>query len=176
MIHETVPTSLAWDLLRFGYREPPKVEIFDTPTDSHYRQSTWTRDAPHQQLNISAQCSLQLHRRRQPQPAVLMSPSPGLGLSTPEGLWLARQLLRPQLPHDIHDHILEGVCKAIDGTHVLSVLPTGGGKSGYFYCFILLLWALCKLSPPCSLLKRKYPVNPVLIAVFPTKGLEEEMV
>ncbi|KAF8971671.1 hypothetical protein BDZ97DRAFT_1913587 [Flammula alnicola] len=104
-----------------------------------------------------------------------MSPPPGPGLSTPEGLRLARQLLRPQLPHDIHDHIPEGVCKAIDGTHVLAVLPTGGGRSGYFYCYILLLRALRQLSPPCNLLKRKYPVNPVMIGVFPTKGLEEEM-
>jgi hypothetical protein len=77
-----------------------------------------------------------------------MSPPPGPGLSTPEGLRLARQLLRPQLPHDVHDFILEGLCKAIDGIHVLSVLPTGAGKTGYFYGFILLLRALKKLSPP----------------------------
>ena len=99
-----------------------------------------------------------------------MSPHPGPGLSTPEGLRLARQLLRPQLPHDIHDFILEGLCKAIDGVHILSVLPTGAGKTGYFYGFILLLRALRKLSPPCSLLKKKYPANPVMVLIFPTKG------
>ena len=103
-------------------------------------------------------------------------PPSGPGLSTSEGLRLARQLLRPQLPHDIHDYILEGVCKAINGLHVLSVLPTGAGKTGYFYGFILLLRALRQLSPPCSLLKKTYPAKPVLVAVFPTKGLEEEMV
>ena len=70
----------------------------------------------------------------------LMSPvSPGPGLSTPEGLRLARQLLRPQLLHDIHDHILQGICQAIDSEHVLSVTPTARGKTGYFYGYILLL-------------------------------------
>jgi hypothetical protein len=105
-----------------------------------------------------------------------MTSLPGAGLSTPEGLILARELLRPQLPHDIHDHILEGICKALDGFHVLAVIKTGGGKTGYFYGYILLLRALQQLSPPSSLLKRNYPQNPVMVIVFPTKGLEEEMV
>ena len=101
---------------------------------------------------------------------------PGAGLSTPEGLLLARQLLRPQLPHDIHDHILEGICKALDGIHVLAIMKTGEGKTGYFYGYILLLRALQELSPHCSLLKTNYPQNPAMVIVFPTKGLEEEMV
>jgi len=57
-----------------------------------------------------------------------MSLSIGTGLSNPEGLRLARELIRPQLPHDIHDYVLEGICKAVDGSHVLAVAPTGGGK------------------------------------------------
>ena len=101
---------------------------------------------------------------------------PGAGLSTPEGLLLARQLLHPQLPHDIHDHILEGICKALDGIHVLAIMKTGEGKTGYFYGYILLLRALQELSPHCSLLKTNYPQNPAMVIVFPTKGLEEEMV
>ena len=104
-----------------------------------------------------------------------MSGSSPLGLSSPEGLRLARQLLRPQLPHDIHDYVLEAVCKAMDGVHVLVVAPTGGGKTGYFYGFILPLRALQKMNSPCPLLK-KYPVDPAMVIVFPTKGLEEEMV
>ena len=100
----------------------------------------------------------------------------GAGLSTPEGLQLARQLLRPQLPHDIHDYVLEGICKAVDGTHVLAVTRTGGGKTGYFYGYLLLLRALQKMTPPCQLMKRTYPANPAVVVVYPTKGLEEEMV
>lgn len=105
-----------------------------------------------------------------------MTPPHGIGLSTPEGLQLSRKLLRPQLPHDIHDYILEGICKAIDGMHVLAVMRTGAGKTGYFYGYILLLRAILKMSPRCTLLKRRFPENPAMVIVFPTKGLEEEMV
>ena len=103
-----------------------------------------------------------------------------VGLSNPEGMRLARKLLRPLLPHDIHhdDYILEGICKAVDGSHVLAVIKTGGGKTGYFYGYMLLLKALqttpCPL--PVSHLKRVHPENPAMVLIFPTKGLQEEMV
>ena len=41
--------------------------------------------------------------------------------------------LRPRLPHDLHDYIIEGLCKAVDGVHVLLVVKTGGGKMGLSY-------------------------------------------
>ena len=50
-----------------------------------------------------------------------MSISVGIGLSNSEGLQLARELIRPQLPHDLHDYVLESICKAVDGIHVLAV-------------------------------------------------------
>jgi len=101
----------------------------------------------------------------------MRSGSPRLGLSSPGGLQLARQLLRPQPPHDMYDSVLEG--KAVDGVHVLAVAPTGDGKTGYFYGLILLLRALKKKNSPCPLLKKKHPVDPAIVIVFPTKGLEE---
>jgi hypothetical protein len=101
---------------------------------------------------------------------------PGLGLDNPEGHVLARRLLRPCLPHDLHDYILEGLCKAVDGIHTLLIVRTGGRKTGIFYGYIMLLRALRELESPCSLLKREIPQNPVLVVVYPTKGLEEEMV
>ena len=30
-------------------------------------------------------------------------------------------------------YIIEGLCKAVDGVHVLLVVKTGGGKTGLFY-------------------------------------------
>jgi len=98
------------------------------------------------------------------------------GLSSPEGMKLARELLCPQLDHEVHDYVLEGVCKALDGKHVLAVAPTSGGKTSYYYGYILLLKALQQVDPPSPFLKRRYPANPAMVIVFPTKGLQEEMV
>ena len=151
-------SGVALHPLLMQYREPQKVDFFDTPTDR--------REAAYTGFNAS-RLSFDLH--------VCMSISAGIGLSNPEGLQLARELIRPQLPHDLHDYVLEGVCKAVDGIHVLAVAPTGGGKTGYFYGYILLLKALEKMSPRAQL-KRKFPRNPAIVIVFPTKGLEEEMV
>ena len=50
------------------------------------------------------------------------------------------------------------------------------GKQDFFYGYVLLLHALKELESPCPLLQRKFPENPVMIIVYPTQGLEEEMV
>ena len=98
------------------------------------------------------------------------------GLSNSEGHTLAWELLHSHLRHDLHDYILEAICKAVDGIHVLLMVKTGGGKTSLFYGYALLLQALRELETPCPFLKRTSPSDPVLIAVYPTKGLEEEMV
>ena len=90
-----------------------------------------------------------------------MSSPPRPGLGTPEGLRVARQLLRPQLPHDIHDYILEGLCKAIDG-----MVQERQDIS----------MAAPNPSTALTSMLSTYPAKPALVAVFPTKGLEEEMV
>ena len=59
-------------------------------------------------------------------------------MSNSDEYLLARQLIRPSLPHDLHDYVLEGLCKAVDGIYVLLVVRTEGGKTGIFmdmYCF-----------------------------------------
>jgi len=87
------------------------------------------------------------------------------GMSSLEGMELARELLCPLLDHEIHDYVLEGVCKALDGNHILAVAPTSGGKTSYYYGYILLLKALQQVDPPCPFLKRMYPANPVMVIV-----------
>ncbi len=99
-----------------------------------------------------------------------------VNFSSDEGRAYARSLLRRRIPHEIHDHILEGICKAVDGIHVLSVLKTGGGKTSYFYGYMHMLQALGSVSPTPRFLHRKLPKNPTMVIIFPTKGLEEEMV
>ncbi|KAJ3763074.1 P-loop containing nucleoside triphosphate hydrolase protein [Lentinula raphanica] len=91
---------------------------------------------------------------------------------------LIRTLIRPRLPHDIHDYVLEGICKALEGYHVISVVRTGGGKTTYFTGFMILLQELEKASDGHRLkksLNRTIPQNPLCVVVYPTKGLEEEM-
>jgi hypothetical protein len=94
---------------------------------------------------------------------------------TPSGHAFARELLKTRTSKPVHDYIIEGVCKALDGVHVLSVVKTGGGKSSYWSSYVHILHALnAHPSPPK--LKRRIPEDPLAVVVYPTKGLEEEQV
>jgi len=103
---------------------------------------------------------------------------PNFEFSTSEGHQLTRSVLRPLLPYDPHDDQLEGVCKMADGVDLMALMRTGSGKTGYFTMHMLLLIALSKdptIVAPFKL-KRKVPANPAMVIVFPTNGVEEEMV
>jgi len=63
----------------------------------------------------------------------------------------------------------------MDRVHVLLIMRTGG-ETGLFYSYILLFNALNKLRSQKPHLKRGIPKNPVLIIIYPTNGLKEEMV
>ncbi|SJL16409.1 uncharacterized protein ARMOST_19933 [Armillaria ostoyae] len=100
------------------------------------------------------------------------------GLSGPEGQKLIQQLVCPCLSHDLHDYILEGVCKALDGLHIIYVLHTGGGKTSYFYGYMMALRELQKLPtshPTKAQMNCGYPQNPLMDIIYLTKGLEHEM-
>ena len=56
--------------------------------------------------------------------------------STPDGLRLARKILRPLLPYDPHDDQLEGICKMIDGINLMALTRTGSGKTGYYNVYV----------------------------------------
>ena len=62
--------------------------------------------------------------------------------STPAGHRLTCSILRPQLPYDPHDAQLEGICKAVDGTDIMVLTPTGSGKTGYLTMYMLLMISL----------------------------------
>jgi Lhr-like helicase len=59
--------------------------------------------------------------------------------SSEEGATLVRQLLQGLWPHTPRDHQLEAVTKALDGTDVLVLLPTGAGKTAILTMFMLVL-------------------------------------
>jgi len=103
---------------------------------------------------------------------------PDFEFSTSEGHQLTRSVLRPLLLYDPHDDQLEGVCKMADGIDLMALTRTGLGKTGYFTMHMLFLIALSKdpsIVAPFKL-KRKVPTNPAMVVVFPTNGVEEEMV
>jgi superfamily II DNA/RNA helicase len=96
--------------------------------------------------------------------------------STTKGLRLARKVLRQLLPYDPHDDQLEGICKMIDGINLMALTRTGSGKTGYFIMYMLLLLVLSKDPRIVAPAKKSVPKNPVMVLVFPTNGVEEEMV
>ena len=87
-----------------------------------------------------------------------------------------RHTVRGPLGHDPHDYILDGVCKALDGVDVLATIRTGGGKTDYFLGYILAMKHLSETPTDKFVLPRPVPKKPVMIAVYPTNVLEEEMV
>ncbi len=96
--------------------------------------------------------------------------SSGLGNGSRVG-----ELLECLVPHKLHDYITEGIRQALDGQHLLSVVRTGGGKTGYFYGFMLVLRALSRL-PRTHPMAQNIPQHPKIVIIYPTKGLAEEMV
>jgi hypothetical protein len=108
-------------------------------------------------------------------PTLLMTDGDTFLFDTPSGHVFACELLKTRTPKPVHDYIIEGVCKVLDGIHLLSVVKTGGGKSSYWSSYIHILHALSALPSPPKL-KRRLPENPLAVVVYPTKGLEEEQV
>jgi hypothetical protein len=96
--------------------------------------------------------------------------------STTEGLSLVRKVLRPLLLYNPHDDQLEGICKMIDGINLMALMRTGSRKTGYFIMYMLLLLALSKDPSIVAPAKKSMPKNPLMILVFPTNRVEEEMV
>ena len=103
------------------------------------------------------------------------SGNPDYHFSTPDGLCLTRKVLQPLLPYDPHDDQLEGICKMIDGINLMALTRTGSGKTGYFTMYMLFLLALSKDPRIVAPAKKSVPRNPVMVLVFPTNGVEEEM-
>lgn len=94
--------------------------------------------------------------------------------SSVDGRDLLRKILKSKIPYEPHDYQIEGVCKSLDGTSLLAVIPTGGGKTAYFLMYMLALQAL---SQDPTLCPHYYaPKDPILMISYPLIGLEEEMV
>jgi hypothetical protein len=73
-----------------------------------------------------------------------------------------------------HDVQIEGFCKILDNIDLLAVLATGSGKAAFVSMFILIVLAIKKNSSLC--LTAKFPDNPCVLFMCPTKYLEHQMV
>ncbi len=96
--------------------------------------------------------------------------------SCPDGYKLIRDTVRNLVPYTPHDYQLEGVCKLLDGSDLVAVLPTGAGKTGYYVIYMLMLLEVAKNTELQCTLGLKIPEDPCMIMVYPTNGLEEEQV
>jgi hypothetical protein len=101
---------------------------------------------------------------------------PITSFSSPAGMRVSRAILRDKLQFDPHDYQLEGVCKLLDGVHVLGLIPTGGGETGFIFMSIILLQA-ARIDPRFHLdLRNRLPQNAAAVVVLPTNSVEMEMV
>ena len=94
--------------------------------------------------------------------------------SSPEGYSLCRHILKEYLSYDPHDVQIEGICKVLDNVDLFAVLATGSGKTGFLSMYMLVVLAIKKDPSLCP--TAKFPDNPCILAICPTKYLEHQMV
>ena len=90
--------------------------------------------------------------------------------SSPEGRQLVRDILKDKLPYQPHDYQIEGVCKSLDGVSLISIIPTGGGKTGFFLMYMLVLQSLSTNLELCPAVN--VPKDPSMIIAYHTQQLD----
>ncbi|KIJ07434.1 hypothetical protein PAXINDRAFT_90382, partial [Paxillus involutus ATCC 200175] len=93
--------------------------------------------------------------------------------NSPAGLRLCREILKDLMPPDTHDWQLQAITRLLDGEDVLLITATGSGKTDVFIRLMRLIknFTTC----PRRLEGVRFPSDPGMIVVCPTKALEEEM-
>lgn len=100
---------------------------------------------------------------------------PVLKYDSMEGRTLCKNVLAKYLAYLAHDYQLDGICPVIDGYDLLATTPTGSGKTGYLIMLMLVGRELSEHEELC-LNDERFPKDPAMIVVCPTKALEEDMV
>ena len=85
----------------------------------------------------------------------------------------AREELIREVLHDLwlrtpRDHQIEAVGRLPDGIDVLTILPTGAGKTTILTMFMVILDQM-KLNPGHYF--RRFPEEPIVVVVYPTNCL-----
>jgi len=92
-----------------------------------------------------------------------------------EGRALCERILAKYLAYEPHDYQLDGICPIMDGYDLLATTPTGSGKIGYFIMLMLVVREI-SADETLALGKTKFPKDPAMVVVCPTKALEDDMV
>ncbi|KAI0682831.1 P-loop containing nucleoside triphosphate hydrolase protein [Cytidiella melzeri] len=94
---------------------------------------------------------------------------------SPEGRTLVLNILSSKFTYRLHDYVLDGLVKSLDGVHLLAISGTGSGKTGYYSMYMLMLQELDRQRKSYPIASAMVPQNPVMVMVLPTIGLEDEM-
>ncbi|KAH9943515.1 P-loop containing nucleoside triphosphate hydrolase protein [Amylocystis lapponica] len=95
--------------------------------------------------------------------------------NSPEGHVLCRKILAPHFPYSPHDYQLDGVCRALDGSDILAVTPTGSGKTGFLTMYMVVARELAQNPTLCPSPAVAVKKDPAMLVVCPTKSLELDM-
>jgi superfamily II DNA/RNA helicase len=74
-----------------------------------------------------------------------------------------------------HDHQADGVAATLDGKDVVATMATGSGKTG-FYTFSMIVIRAISEDPSLSINETRFPKNPAMLVVVPTRALQDNMV
>ncbi|KAK7021361.1 hypothetical protein VNI00_017412 [Paramarasmius palmivorus] len=97
----------------------------------------------------------------------------GFKFSTDAGRDLCRQILRESIQEEPHEHQLDVITKLLDRVDVLSLVYTGGGKSGYIYMTLKVILKILECPSLCP--EAKFRPDPIIVVVCPTTALEQDL-
>ncbi|KAJ7058622.1 P-loop containing nucleoside triphosphate hydrolase protein, partial [Mycena amicta] len=78
---------------------------------------------------------------------------------TETGIALLKAILEPKLPYTPHDYTIAGIATVLDGNDLVTIAPTGSGKTTFFTGLILALRELAAHPERC-LKDRMFPKKP----------------
>ena len=96
--------------------------------------------------------------------------------SSRAGEGLIHEALQDLWSHTPRDYQIEAVAKLLDGIDVLTILPTGAGKTAILTTFMLVLDHMRHNPERFPSHCIQFPGEPIVIVVYPTNCLEEEQV
>ena len=101
------------------------------------------------------------------------APAPFL-FSSEAGHAQCQCILKELLLYEPHDVQIESVFQTFDKIDFFAILPTSSGKTSFLSMYMLVVLAIQKDPSLCP--TAKFPRNPCLLAICPTKYLEHQMV